>query len=432
MERSMLRSRKIGRRDGAAALIDVGTSKVSTLIVELDRHGGEGASAPFRFPGRVLGFGYQRSRGVKAGLVVDLEEAEQAIRASVAQAERMAGINVKDVVVSVTCGRLKSRTFKAKVALDGRAASQDDIARILSSGRRHAERDGRAIVHLNRIGWRIDGAGGFEHVAGIKGDVLEADLHAVTADEPPLRNLLHAIERAFLDVSGMVAGPFASAIAATSPEERRLGVTVVDIGGGTTTIAMFVDGHFIHTDALAIGGGHITYDIARALGTPVTEAERIKTLYGGVFAAASDEHEAISYPIAGEDELSGSVSKAEIRRLVRSRAEHQVALLRDRLAAGPLAKLAEARVVLTGGACQLSGLCDLVANTLGRPVRIGRPYPLPGLPATVSNPAFSTVVGLAYSLLEPDAGVRSFEERDVLTGTGSYLERVGQWVRQSF
>lgn len=428
----MRKALRTSHRDGVVTLLDVGSSKVSTLIVALDRDSNAGERDPSRFPGSVLGFGYQRSRGVKAGLVVDLEEAEQAIRSSVAQAERMAGINVRDVVVSVTCGRLKSRTFKAKAALDGRAAGAADIARIMATGKKHAERDGRAIVHLNRIGWRIDGAGGYDDISGIKGQVLEADLHAVTADEPPLRNLVHAIERAYLDVSGMVAGPFASAIAATSGEERRLGVTVIDMGGGATTMAMFVDGHFIHTDAVAVGGSHITYDIARSLSTPIAEAERIKTLYGSVFGAASDEQETITFPVAGEEEASGVVSKAAVRRMVHGRAEQQVALLRERLAASPLARLSGARIVLTGGASQLSGLCDLLANALGLPVRIGRPYPLPGLPATVSNPGFSTVVGLAHSLLEPDAGVRSFEERDVLTGTGGYLERVGQWVRESF
>lgn len=427
--RNVLRT---SHRDGVVTLLDVGSSKVSALIVALDRDGNGSGREPSRFPGSVLGFGYQRSRGVKAGLVVDLEEAEQAIRSSVAQAERMAGVNVRDVVVSVTCGRLKSKTFKAKTALDGRAAQEADIARIMSTGKRHAERDGRAIVHLNRIGWRIDGAGGYEDIVGIKGGVLEADLHAVTADEPPLRNLVQAVERAYLDVSGMVAGPYASAIAATSAEERRLGATVIDMGGGATTMAMFVDGHFIHTDAVAIGGSHITYDIARALSTPIAEAERIKTLYGSVFGAASDEQEMISFPIAGEEEGSGAVSKAAVRRMIRGRVEQQVALLRDRLAASPLARLADARIVLTGGAAQLSGVCDLIANAVGRPVRIGRPYPLPGLPASVANPAFSTVVGLAYSLMEPEAGVRSLEERDVLTGTGGYLERVGQWVRESF
>jgi cell division protein FtsA len=422
-------SRGSPARGDIAALLDVGSSKVACLIVARE----PGQPGRPELPVRVLGFGHQRSRGIKAGVVVDLEEAEQAIRAAVGQAERMAGFNVEEVIVAVACGRLKSTSFAASARLDGRRIADGDLARVLAAGRAYAERDGRRLVHLGRLAYRLDGQATIRDPRGMTGGRLDADLHAITADEGPLRNLVHAIERAYLTVSGLVAAPLAAGLSATSPEERRLGVGLVDMGAGATTLSLFADGHLLHTDALAVGGGHISFDIARALATPLAEAERIKTLYGNMLGAASDEHEMIAFPAAGEEQSQYQTSKARLRMIIGPRVQQILDLVRERLARTPLGSYAGGRVVLTGGASQLAGLAEIAANRLGRPVRIGRPGPLGGLPHGVCSPAFSTVIGLAGALFEPDACLSALHEREVLgSGAAGYLERVGQWVRESF
>jgi len=321
-------------------LIDVGSSKISCLIVALSppvasRH--QGAVSQAAPAVRVLGLGHQRSRGIKAGVVIDLNEAEQAIRATVSQAERAAGLQVEQVVVSVSCGRLKSHNFAASADLTQSLIEPADIERVMIGARAFAERDGRSLVHLNKIAFRLDGAAGIAEPLGMSCRRLTADVHAVTADEAPLRNLLAAVERGYLSVAGVIAAPYASALACTTPGERQLGVAAIDMGGGITSIAVFVDGHFLYTDAIAVGGTHITYDLARALSTPLAEAERIKTLYGSMTKAHSDANELVSYTAVGADEATrahcltdgrvGPTAREHLLQIVEQVARRPVALV---------------------------------------------------------------------------------------------------------
>ena len=243
--------------------------------------------------------------GIKAGVVVDLTEAETCIREAIARAEHMAGVHVEQVILGVSCGRLNSLNFRANAPLGDHPVNDADIARVMAAGQSFAERDGRRLVHLNRIGWRIDGQGNIHEPRGMRAKLIEADLHAVTADEAPLRNLLVAVEHAHMKAAGIVAAPFASGLAVTSEDERRYGVTVVDMGAGVTTLSYFGEGHLLNTDAIALGGGQITYDIARALTISLAEAERIKTLYGTLASAPSDEHDIVPYP-QENDEMGAS------------------------------------------------------------------------------------------------------------------------------
>lgn len=413
-------------------LLDIGTSKVCCLIVALTSprqnwHAGQPV------PARLLGLGHQRSQGIKAGVIDNMEEAEEAVRAAVSQAERMAGVTLDEVIISVSCGRLKSSNFGAAVRTETGIVSAGDIARALAGGRNHAERDGRALVHMSRIGFRLDGAGSIREPHGMSATKLSADVHAVTADETPLRNLLLVIERCHLSVKGFTPSPHASGLAATTEEERRLGVVCIDMGGGTTTFSIFAEGHFLHTDAIAIGGNHLSFDLARSLSTPLHEAERIKTLYGTLVGATSDQHEVVAFPLVGEEEPEiCQVSKAQIRQIIEPRIVQILSLIGERIDRCGLAEYANQRVVLTGGAAQLTGLGEFTANHFGRPVRVGRPQPIGGMPESVCSPAFSAVIGLLRATLDTDVGVSTYQDRELLqTGTG-YVGRVGQWFRESF
>jgi cell division protein FtsA len=409
-------------------LLDIGTSKVCCLIIV--REPADGGD-PTESTTRVLGIGHQRSRGVKAGVIVDLDEAEQAVRAAVGQAERMAGLRLDEVYVGVACGRLRSGHFVAHADLVKGVVEESDIRRLLVAGRAYAERDARTLLHCDRIAYRLDGVPGVRDPRGMAGRRLSADVHAVTADEAPLRNLLLLVERCYLTVAGIVPSPLASALAVTSEEERHLGVTCLDVGGGMTTLAVFADRHFLFADTVPVGGNHLTYDVARALRTPLAEAERIKTLYGTLVTASSDEHKAVSYPPAGEVEpASYQTTKAHLRNLLQERVENLLALVRERLEGSHAPAHAGERFVVTGGASQLVGFGEFAANVLGRPARVGRPQPLGGMPANLYGPAFSGVMGLVGAVQShADYFVPSRDREAIASG---YLARMGQWLRRGF
>ena len=376
----------------------------------------------------IIGVGHQRSRGVKAGVVTDLDAAEQAVRTTIAEAERMAGVTIEDVHVAVSCGRLTSQSFAAKATIERGVVGDADIARLMAGGRAYAERDGRTLVHLNRLIFRLDGAAGISDPRRMAGRRLVADLHAVSADDAPVRNLMLLVERCFLSVTGLVAAPYASALAATSAEERRLGVTCIDIGGGTTSVAVFANGQFVFADAVPVGGDHVTFDIARALQCPLAEAERIKVLYGTLVIAPSDEHEVFAYPsrerrrvLAQHDEGAARAGGTA------SRCGSGRAHLRSH-GAGVRAHPGN-RVVLTGGGSGFVGMREFAMGVLGRPVRVGRPQAVAGLPQSFSSPAFATAVGLHAAAITGSQGIASRRGRDHAPG---YFGRVGQWLREGF
>ena len=239
------------------------------------------------------------------------------------------------------------------------------------------------------------------------------------------------IERCYLTLSQTIPSPLASALAVTTEEERRLGITCLDIGGGMTTISVFADGRFLYADTVPVGGNHMTFDIARELRTPLAEAERIKALYGTLVAARSDEHEVISYPLAGEDEPTlHHTTKARLRSILQPRMEGLLGLVRERLQRSNITSYAGERVVLTGGTSQLIGIAEFAANSLGRPVRVSRPQPFGGLPASSCGPAFSTVIGLAAAAQHIRNSWSAFPQYSDVQE--SYLGRMGQWLRHSF
>jgi cell division protein FtsA len=285
------------------------------------------------------------------------------------------------------------------------------------------------------MGFAIDAAKGIRDPRAMLGRRLGVDMHMVTADVSAARNLMLIVERCHLGVEAMVAAPYVSALAVLADDEADIGAAVVDLGAGTTAMAVFSGGRFVHADGFALGGYHVTMDLARGLNARVSDAERIKTFYGTVHAGGSDERDMITVPPIGEDEREPPqfVSRASLVRVIRPRVEEILEMVRDRLAASPLAAEPRARVVLTGGASQLVGLPDLAARILGRNVRIGRPLGVAGLREAAKGPAFAVAAGL---LVYPQAAhLEHFEPRrtrQLMTGTGGYISRVGQWLREGF
>jgi cell division protein FtsA len=419
----------IGAGD-AFGVLDIGSSKTVCLIVAPPNWRANGL---WRRPGAsVLGYGAKPSRGLKTGAVIDLDRAEQVLRAAVTQAEEAAGLTVDAVMVGVGGNRLKSLTFEAETRIADRIVASADSERLAAAGRNYAERGGRTLLHLERLAWHLDGAAGVANPRGMAGELLTADFHAVTVEELPLRNLLHVVERAHLSPAGVAPAAYASALAATTEAERQLGVTVVDMGAGSSTLAMLADGHLIAIDTIAVGGQHLTFDIARVLAAPFAEAERLKTLHGSVEEEAAEDGEMVTFALSGGPEPAlAEAAKADINELVAGRITALLAQILERMERSGVADHAGHTVVLTGGGSQLRGLAGLAQDLLGRPVRIGRPEAAEGLPAVCCNPGLSTAVGLIPIALQP--GVRLDDRRaDAATQGAGYLRRVGQWLREGF
>ena len=423
------------KRSRTVAVLDVGTSKICCLIAKAMSPSAEPPIISEDPQFQVIGLGHQQAQGMKGGCVVHMDQAEKAIAAAIDQAERMAGVTVEEVMLAVSCGRIRSEHFQASVEIASSAVQTQDIERVLAAGRDYAMRDGAVVLHTIPTAFRLDGGTPIADPRGMLADRFQADVHSIAVDEKPLRNLMLCVERCHVSIAGMVAAPYASALATLTPDETNLGVTCIDFGAGTTTLSVFAEGHFVYADALAIGGNLITLDLARALASPLGEAERMKTLHACAFPTSSDEREAVSFPMVGDAHEApqfNRVSKAQIAEFVSPRVEEILEHIRHRLEANGLDAVTGHLVVLTGGASQLPGLSELTTRVLGADVRTGLPRGAAGLPEGCLSPVFATAVGaLSYSNLAGRDRQISVH-LPVSGGDSGYLRRVGQWIRESF
>jgi cell division protein FtsA len=372
-------------RAGPFGVLDIGTTKIACLIGRIESDGSV----------RVLGFGWQRGSGVRGGTITDLERAERAIRACVGQAEDMADTRLRSITVNLSCGMPESRLFNVQWPVGGRAVEESDIRRVVSEGRARAESEGRDIIHALPLAFSVDETAGVADPRGLHCGILTARLHVIDATTNALRTLQTCIGRCDLDISAIVSSPMAAGLSTLVEDERELGTTVIDMGGGTTGMAVFCESQLLYTSLLPIGGSHVTSDLARMLSTPTDHAERLKTLYGSVHASPDDERELLPVPLVGEEEHQmAKVPRTAVVNIIRPRLEETFEMVRERLDASGFARAAGARVVLTGGASQLGGVRELAATILDRPVRLGRPSALRGLPDSASGPAFATAAGL--------------------------------------
>ena len=422
------------RRSALVAALDVGTSKIACLIGRLRPREPDDVLRHRSHAVDVLGIGHTLARGIKAGAVIDLAAAEGAIRQCAGLAERAAKMQLDSVIVSISAGRPASELISASIDVAGPSIGDREIARVLTAGSRHSIREGRVVLHSLPLGYAVDDATGIGDPRGMLGRRFGIDMHVVTTDLSIARNLMLTVERCHVDVEAMVASPYVAGLSVLADDEAELGAAVVDLGAGTTTVGVFVGGQFVHAGGFALGGGHVTMDLARGLHARVPDAERIKTLYGSVLRGGYDERDIIAVPPVDKEEMEAPqfISRASIVDFIKPRVEEIFEMVRDRLAASPFAAELRARVVLTGGGSQLTGISELAAQILGRPVRIGRPLGIAGLPEEAKGPAFAAAAGM---LVYPQvAHLEHFEPRRTrhsLTG-GGYIARVGRWLRESF
>jgi cell division protein FtsA len=379
--------------------LDVGSSKVSALIAEPTEDGEL----------RILGTGQRESRGVKRGFIADMEKSETAIREAVEQAERIAGTNIDRAFVGFAAGGLDSTVASVEVDIGGRRIERRDIDDLLAVGRDSIDPDkGQMILHALPALYTLDGLQGVKKPLGLHAGKLAVDIHVVTAEPAPVRNLDLCVRSAHLGVEAIVASPVAAGKACLSEEERELGVALVELGAGVTNVSVFAGGMLVGLKSLAMGGVDITDDIASAFGTRRTEAERMKCFYGSAMTSPRDNHEMIEMaPIAGQQEgiEAARIPRGQLVAVIRHRLEHLTGEIAGALKelgfTGPFGR----QVVLTGGGSELKGIADYAQGVLGRAVRVGRPN-LPGLPEAHSGPAFTTLAGLALFAASDELDLR--------------------------
>ncbi|WP_126603570.1 cell division protein FtsA [Bartonella vinsonii] len=423
-----------GRKPRFLTVLDVGSSKIVCFIACLrslkHTHYLHGRTHSIE----ILGFGVQRSRGIKSGVVMDMFEAEQSIRLAVDAAEKMAGLVVDSVIVNFSSSRLQSALINGMVRLDGREITRRDVRMAFSDVSRKAFDAERHVMHSVPVSYVLDGDKGISDPVGMAGELFGVDVHVVTAETASLRNLETCINRAHLSVEAMVATPFASGLAVLMNDEAHLGAACIDFGGGTTTFSVFFEGKFVHADALAVGGHHVTLDIARGFSMSLTEAERLKVVYGSALQTSADEQHMINVAEIGNGHHETQYPRAVLGRIIRARVEEILEMVRDCLNRSGFCHIIGKRVILTGGASQLTGLPEMARRILGRNVRIGRPLGISRLPSLAKGAAFTSAVGL---LIYPQ--LMGFEEKTMQgavnhlsMGTRGYFQRVGQWLRESF
>ena len=410
-------------RNGLIAALDVGTTKVCCFIARPDTGGGA----------RVIGIGHQAAIGMRGGTVIDMAAAEEGIRGAVHQAERMAGETIRGVLVSMSGGRPVSHTISVEVDISGHAVGDADLRRVIQRARANHDNGERHLLYATPTEYVIDDNRGVPNPRGMHGATLGASMHFLSVDRGPVRNLATVIERCHLEVEDIVSSPFASGLATLVEDESDLGVTLIDMGGGTTSIAVLAGGSLLHVDSLPVGGQHVTNDIAHGLSAPPRQAERLKTLYGSAIASPADEREMVNVPQLGE---SGSEAVHEVPRallvgIIQPRIEETLEMVRESLQLSGFARAAGRRAVLTGGACQLTGVRELAARVLDKQIRIGKPIRIHGLAEATEGPAFATCSGLlAFATRKMDelGGLTAFE----MEAPKGRMARIGRWFQENF
>ena len=423
------------RKSAVLSVLDVGGSKVACMIARLLPMEPGATLRGRTHRCKVIGLGQQRSRGIKGGAIVDLDAAESAIRLAVDAAERMAGVEVESLVVNMSGGRLGARVHAARISVRGANVGEGEALRVLDAAAQNGAAVGRVALHMIPKGFSLDQQNGVADPRGLIGEELGAELSVFSCDVSAARNLMLAIERCHLRVAAIVASPYAAGLSTLVDDEAELGAALIDFGGGATTMAAFADDRLAHIDSLAVGGHHVTMDLARGLSVSLADAERLKTLYGACVPSLADDRETISIHRVGDDaDRSTQITKSDVVRIIRPRVEEILELTRDRLAAAGFSAHANRRLVLTGGASQLNGLADLARAIVSPQARMGRPLGVEGLPESAKSPAFATSVGL---MVYPQAaGLEHSGAKDgALRDDGSddgYVSRVRRWLKQSF
>jgi len=416
---SHIRKSKNHSDSGIIAALDIGNSKVCCAIARLK--GTEGY--------RVVGFGCQSSKGLKNGHIIDMQEAELSILNAVHLAEQMAQESIRRVYVSLPL--CYSKTVGLEIPIAGHCVDKSDIRRLLLLTQQVKNEKPLELVHTIPTSYDIDGREGIKDPSGMFGDKLGVTVHKIYTNKSHLRNLTTCITRCHLEPAAFVAAPLASGLASLVDDEMDLGAAIIDMGAGLTSIGIFIDSNIVYTSTINIGGEHVTKDIARALSTPLVQAERLKTLHGSALPAATDEREMVRVPqIAEFGETSKNVvSKADLIRVIRPRIEETFEHVKAKLSSKGIANKHFTRIILTGGGSQLPGIAEAASQILDKQVRLSRPLSSQKLHHSMNSPSFSACAGLlAFAHAQYSETILNHH----VSSTGNSLyAKVGRWIKEN-
>jgi len=365
--------------------LDIGTTKVCSVIVKQDADGQL----------NVVGIGSSPSYGLRKGVVVNIDQTVQSIKRAIGEAETMAGVKVDSVYVGIAGDHIRSLNSKGVVgvARDDHEITQEDVDRAINAAKALALPIDREIIHVIPQEFIVDDQDGIRDPIGLSGVRLEVEVHVVTAAVTSAQNIVKSVERAGFRVDEIVLEPLASSLAVLDDDERNLGVVLVDLGGGTTGIAMFFEGHIRHTSVVALGGQHVTNDIAIGLRTPPEQAETIKIDHGCAFSDLIKKNETLTVPGVG-GRAPRIISRSVLIDIIQPRMEEILTLAYQEMEKSDLMNLMAAGAVITGGGAILPGTVELAEEIWGIPVKLGVPKYLGGLTESVRSPVYATAVGL--------------------------------------
>lgn len=410
------------QNSGIQAVLDIGLSKICCAIVKKKRDDEEHH--------RVIGFGQLASKGVRASGIVNIENLEDSIINAVHTAEQTAGVTIQGVVVNIPSSLVSIYKIASSINVSGRPVDDQHLKKVLNVSKNdHIPLD-QQVIHVFPQEYALDGATGITDPRGMIGETLTVYICVLTAPISFIKNLSACMGRCHLDIEAFVASGYAAGLAVLVEEEKKLGVTVIDIGGGGTTIASFLDDRLIDVAAIPIGGMHITNDIARVLATPIAQAERIKNLYGTLLLVSEDEREMIVIPQLGESLntlQNNNVSKFYLSEIIRSRVEELFHFVKDYIQANDVDPVVYQRIVITGGTSQLSGMRECATDILGAQIRLGAPYDVLGASDVVQTPIFSVCAGLLAFAQDSESKNNVFVQKK----EGPFSKITG-WIRDNF
>jgi cell division protein FtsA len=411
----------MARKDDLIVGLDIGTTKICAIVGEKTENGVD-----------IVGMGTHASRGLRKGVVVDIHATVDSIKCAVEEAELMADCEISSVYTGISGGHIRGFNSHGVVAVKDREVGESDVNRVIDAAKAVAIPMDREVIHVIPQEYIIDDQDGIREPYGMSGVRLEAKIHIVTAAVTSAQNIVKCANKAGLNVIDIVLEPLASAQAVLSDDERDLGVCMIDIGGGTTDIAVFADGSIKNTAVLGLGGYHLSNDIAVGLRTPFEEAERIKKKFGMASARYLASDDVISVPSVG-GRRPREISRKILCEVLEPRVEEILSLARQEIVKARLADRIPSGVVLTGGASALNGMAELAEEVFEGPVRCGRPSHIGGLQDVVRSPMYATGVGLVlfgFSQARSQRGSR-FRIRDESI-FGRVKQRMRDWFYAEF
>ena len=408
----------MAKKNSIVVGLDIGTSKVCAVVGEMTEHGVE-----------IIGLGSHASQGLRKGVVINIEATVNSVKKAIEEAALMAGCEIHTVFTSISGGHIKAFNSHGIVAVKNQEVVQRDLERVIDAAKAVAIPMDREVLHVLPQDYIIDEQDGIKEPLGMSGVRLEAKVHIITGSVTAAQNIVKCCNRTGLNVAEIVLAPLAAAEAVLTDEERELGVVLVDMGGGTTDIALYHDGTLKHTAVLGIGGNHVTNDIAAGLRTPFNDAERIKQRYGFAKARMVTDDERVEVPsVAGKG--AGTVSRQILCEIIEPRLDEIFELIQRELAKSGYEGSLASGVVITGGSMLLPGAVEMAERSFGLPVRLGVPTHVGGLVDVIDSPAYAAAVGLVlHGMKRHERAVYRPRDDKILA---KVKHRMSDWLSEFF